>query len=300
MNAQAAKRRAPWIIGGAIAAALLIAAAIVWFLIPRGSPEDQALAYLQALADGDVAAVEATGVDIPAATASAFAAASDHLTQGTVESSTADDDAAAVVVSFELAGARHESTLSLSRLEGRWVPEAAAALGSVQFSVPVSVDDTMLPSDEKALLLPAVYDVNAVPTSFLDGSATVEVIPGGSQEVDVDAILRPEATVTAQTQLDEYLATCTAPAPAPPSSCGIVIPWAADFTAVSEIRYRIDQTPTVALTPTAFRADGGALTATVTGTAPDGAAKTLTYRTASWSVRGEVTFTDDDVVLSVW
>jgi len=293
------KPRAAWVIGAITA--IVIAGALAWFLMPRGgSAEDQALAYLQALADGDAAAVEATGVDVPEVTASAFAAASDHLSEGVVESSTADDHAAVVIVSYELAGARHESTLTFAHREGRWVPQAASALGSVQFTVPVSIDDTPLPSDKKALLLPAVYDVSAAPVEFLDGSATIEVLPGSTQDVDVEATLRPEATAAAQTQLEEYLATCTAPAPEPPRSCGIVIPWAADFAAVSEIRYNIDRVPTVALTSTAFQAHGGALTATVTGTAPDGSAKTLTYRTTNWSVRGDVKFTDDDIVLSVW
>lgn len=288
----------PWIVGGAIAV-VLVAAALAWFLIPRGSPEDEALAYLQALADGDVTAVEATGVDLPATSASAFADASDHLSGGAVESSTADDRTAVVVVSYDLAGARHESTLTLSQRDGRWVPEAASALGSVQFTVPVRLTDTVLPAGTTALL-PAVYDASATPVEFLDGSATIEVLPGSTQEVDVDAALRPEAVDIAQTQLDEHLATCTQPTSEAPPSCGITIPWAADFSAMSEIRFRIEKMPVISLTPSAFQADDGVLVATVDGTAFDGSKKTLTYRSTNWSVRGDVAFTDDDIVLSVW
>ena len=292
------KRRAAWITAGSIAA-MLVAAALIWFLIPRGSAEDQALAYLRAVADGDVAAVEATGLDVPSATASAFADASDRLSKGAIESATADDQTAVVTVSFELAGTRHESTLKLSQREGRWVPDAATAFGSVHFTVPAGIAGTVLPADG-VLLLPAVYDVSAAPAEFLDGSATVEVRPGITQEIDVDATLRPEATDTAQAQLDEHLAACTEPAAEVPPFCGLAIPWAADFSAVSEIRYRVEQTPVVTLAPSAFQADGGVLVATVAGTALDGSAKTLTYRSTNWSVRGDVTFTDDDIVLSVW
>ncbi|MDP3951167.1 hypothetical protein [Microbacterium sp.] len=292
------KKRAAWIAAGAIAA-VAVAASLVWFLIPRGSAEDQALAYLQAVADGDVAAVEATGLDVPATTASAFADASDRLSEGAIVSSTADDHSAVVTVSYELAGTRHESTLKLSQREGHWVPNAATAFGSVQYSVAAGIAGTVLPADRVALL-PAVYEVSAAPAEFLDGSATVEVLPGVTQEVDVDATLRPEAADAAQAQLDEYLATCTKPAAETLPSCGIAIPLAADFSAVSEIRYRIEQTPVVALTPSAFQADGGVLVATVTGTALDGSTKTLTYRSTNWTVRGDVTFTDDDIVLSVW
>jgi hypothetical protein len=291
-------RRSLWIIAGTIAV-IVIAASIAWFLVPHGDAEDQAHAYLRALADGDVAAVEATGVDIPATTASAFAEASDRIGEGRIESSTADDHSATVTVSYELAGARHESILTLSQREGRWVLETASALGSVRLHVPVGIAGTVLPPSE-AQLLPAMYDVNAAPADFFDGSARIEVLPGSTQEVDVDATLRPEATATAQTHLDDYLEACTQPAAEAAPSCGIMIPWAADFSAVREIRYRIEQTPVISITPSTFRADDGTLVATVAGTALDGSEKSLTYRTTNWSVRGDVSFTDDDIVLSVW
>lgn len=109
-----------------------------------------------------------------------------------------------------------------------------------------------------------------------------------------------EATELAQKQLDEHLTECTRPAPEPPPSCGIRIPWQADFTAVDEIRYRIEQTPTVMLAPPSFRADDGILVATVSGTGMDGAAETMTYRTENWMLRGDVSIKGDEVVLSPW
>lgn len=292
------KKRLAWIIGGAIAA-VVAAGALVWLLLPRSGAEEHALAYLQALADGDITAVEATGVDVSATAAAAFADASEHLSAVAIESSTAGDQSADVVVSYELAGERHESILTLSQHKGRWVPDAASALGSVQFSVPAGIADAVLSADE-IVLLPAVYEASVSPSAFLDGSATVEVPLSSTQQVDIDAALRPEAAEIAQTQLDEYLGDCTKPAAEAPPACGITIPWAADFSQVSEIRYRVEQSPTISLPPTGFLADGGVLVATVTGTAHDGSAKTLTYRSTNWSVRGDVSFADDDIVLSVW
>lgn len=291
-------RRAQWITVGAIAV-VVIALSLAWFLAPRGSAEDQARIYLQALADGDVSAVRATGIDVPATTVSAFAQASGHLSDGEVESATADDHAAVIVVSYELAGARHESTLNFSQRGGHWVPDAAPALGSVKYRVPAAIADTILPPG-RTLLLPAVYDVSATPMEFLDGRTTIKVLPGSTQEVDLDTTLRPDAVDAAQNQLDDYLRACTEPAAQSPSSCGIAIPWAADFSAVSEIRYRIEQTPVISITPSTFHADDGVLIATVTGTAPNGSQESFTYRTANWGVRGDVSFTTDDIVLSIW
>lgn len=293
-------KRTLWITAGAIAiATVAIAIALAWILIPRANPEDQARAYLRALADGDLAAVQATGLQVRATTASAFAEASDYLSEGTIESATADEYTSAVIVSYELAGTRHKSTLTFSQRDGRWVPDAVTSIGSVQFTAPTAISDTLLPP-ERALLLPAVYELSASPTEFLDGSASIEVLPGSTEDVDLEATLRPDAADSAQAQLDEYLVDCTQPAAEAPPSCGISIPWAADFSAVSEIRYKIEQAPVIALTATKFQADGGVLVATVTGTALDGSTKTLTYRSTNWSVRGDVTFTSDDIVLSVW
>ena len=66
------------------------------------------------------------------------------------------------------------------------------------------------------------------------------------------------------------------------------------------IRYRIDTAPVITLTPAGFTAEGGVLVATITGTAQNGEAGTATYRTDSWSVRGDLAFTADGLLLSVW
>ncbi|MGO2683459.1 hypothetical protein [Microbacterium sp.] len=109
-----------------------------------------------------------------------------------------------------------------------------------------------------------------------------------------------DADELAQQQLDELLEQCTQPAAEPPPSCGIRIPWAADFAAVDSIQYRIEQAPVLTFAPPTFRADDGILVATVAGTAVDGAEKTMTYRTENWMLRGDADVTDDSVVLEPW
>lgn len=118
----------------------------------------------------------------------------------------------------------------------------------------------------------------------------------GADESMSDASVREHA----ETQFESHLETCTKAGTEAPASCGITIPWAADFSAVDGIRYRIEQAPALTLTPPTFRADDGILVATVTGTGLDGTAKTLTYRTENWMLRGTVSVEDDGVVLEVW
>jgi hypothetical protein len=87
---------------------------------------------------------------------------------------------------------------------------------------------------------------------------------------------------------------------AAPEGCGIRIPWGTEFAAVDETRFRIERMPVLELADSDFVARGGVLVATVTGTGQDGAAKTETYRTESWSVRGDVIISGAQVDLAIW
>ncbi|KQQ68676.1 hypothetical protein [Microbacterium sp. Leaf320] len=112
-----------------------------------------------------------------------------------------------------------------------------------------------------------------------------------------------DAQALAQQQLDEHLESCTAEeitGGAVPEGCGIRIPWGTEFAAVASVRFRIERMPVLELTDDGFIADGGVLVATVSGTGQDGAARTETYRTESWSVRGNVAADGDRVDLDVW
>lgn len=112
-----------------------------------------------------------------------------------------------------------------------------------------------------------------------------------------------DAQSLAQQQLDEHLESCTAKevtGGAVPERCGIRIPWGMEFAAVDSVRFRIDRMPVLELTDDGFIADGGVLVATVSGTGQNGAVRTETYRTESWSVRGDVAVDGDRVDLDVW
>lgn len=107
----------------------------------------------------------------------------------------------------------------------------------------------------------------------------------------------------AQQALDEHLEDCTADEGtdgAVPDGCGIRIPWGTEFAVVAEVRFRIEQLPALELTDDGFIADGGVLVATVSGTGQDGTPRTETYRTDSWTLRGDATVEGGDVDLDVW
>ena len=298
------KRRRWWIIGGATVLVLLAAAVWFWAAAARPStPDEAARAYLRALESGDADAVAATGIDVSTTALEAFAEASAHIEDAKVLGDAADTDSAAatVDVSFRLDGEQHRASLRLHTMDGRWVVDrsglgtltAETSIGSA-----VAIGATTAPVETPLALLPGAYTVTAAPTALLAGESTVVMLPGEVATVAIDATVRAEATAAAQSQLDEHLEACTAPASRVPEQCGIRIPWGTEFREISGVRYRIDAAPVIVLTPEGFSADGGVLIATVTGTGQDGAARTTTYRTESWSVRGAVSFTDDGLVLS--
>lgn len=297
-------RRAGWIIGGA-AAAVVLTVATIWLLAPRGgSAEDVALDYVRALESGDLDAVAAVGVEVSEDAAAAFSGASVRPSGATVESADVSGDEATVAVSFSLGDERHEADFHLARDGGRWLLDAESALGELRITAasgtPVQVGEAMIPADSSLAMLPAQYDLATAPTGLLDGEARAEVMPGTVAEVTVDAALRAEATDAAQEQLNAHLAACAEPAATVAEHCGIRIPWAADLTEMTGIRYRIEELPTLTLSLTEFHADDGVLVATVSGTGHDGAERSVTYRTQDWSLRGDVSFTPEDIVLSVW
>lgn len=134
----------------------------------------------------------------------------------------------------------------------------------------------------------------------VSGSPSAEPSPDPAPSESVEHDIRADA----QTALEKHLDECAgagAPDGVVPDGCGIRIPWGSEFASVTDVRFRIERMPELALTADdGFTADGGVLVATVTGTGQDGAARTETYRTDTWGVRGEVEVTDDDVDVIVW
>ncbi|MBD3942375.1 hypothetical protein IF188_11760 [Microbacterium sp. NEAU-LLC] len=129
----------------------------------------------------------------------------------------------------------------------------------------------------------------AAPTT----AASSTVTPSAQPAVDL-----PTAV---ERQLHAYADACTQPATTVPDHCGIVIPWAADLAELTGVAFRIEQRPTVAISPdsSSFDATGGVLVATVTGTTRDGATATFTYRTDTWTLRGDIDDEDGRIVVSV-
>lgn len=304
-------RRRWWLIGGAAGIVVAVAAG-AWIWQATGRPataEEAAVAYLRALESGDRAAVEATGAVVAPETLDAFSGATDLVEDAEVTSIRGDDSApvggatATAEISFRLDDEEHTAELTLSPIDGRWVVDDSGR-GSMTANPSIgsfaSVGEQTVPAGEAVSLLPAIYTVSAVPTELLDGESSVPVLPGDEVSLDIDVSLRAEATAAARKQLDDHLEACTAPSSTPPEGCGIRIPWGTEFRAVSEYRSRIEKLPTLALSGDAFSAEGGVLVTTVAGTGQDGAQRESTYRTDSWSVRGDVRFSADDVVLTAW
>ncbi|MCT2223839.1 hypothetical protein [Microbacterium paraoxydans] len=297
-------RRRWWLVGGVVVA-VAVAGAVWCGLSALRSPtaEEAALAYLRALESGDPEAVAATGTAVSDAALTAFAGASTTIQDAEVTDVREGDGGASATVRFRLDGDEHEADLRLTPGSGGWAVDGSG-LGALRttttIGTAVQVGGAVLPVDEDAALLPGVYPVTAAPRTLLTGTTDAVVLPGDDATASVTAELRPEATEAAQTQLEAYLKTCTADGTAVPDDCGIRIPWGTEFREISDIAFRVERFPAVVLTPTAFAADDGILEATVTGTGQDGDARTVTYRSTAWSVRGGVDITADELALTVW
>ena len=137
---------------------------------------------------------------------------------------------------------------------------------------------------------------------WLFQASTAGDVPGASPTATAEPTPAADPLVLAQQQLDDHLEGCTEDIDggAVPEGCGIRIPWGTEFATIDSIRFRIEQLPVLDLVDDGFTADGGILVATVSGTGQDGAPRTETYRTDSWSLRGDVSITGDDVDLDVW
>lgn len=302
------KRRTAWATAGAVLFVVVAGLVLGGLLLrPDGTPADVAGSYLDALASGDgAAAVSLLAEGAPPAEAftAAFAGAAERVQDPAVDAVAESGATAVATVSYRLGDERTTADLDLSKTTGRWLLIAPAALGAVQadpaLGSHVAIGAAVLPSGDPIRLLPAVYRVDAAPAELVSGSATAVVTAGGTSRLPVPASLKPAATARAGERLHELLATCTSPATAVPDGCGISIPWAADLASVTDIRYRVEREPELTVDGSSFLAASGVLVATVTGRAPDGAEKSVTYRTEDWSVPGDVTFTADDIQLSPW
>lgn len=295
-----------WLLVAAVAVLLVVAGIVVSQSGSQtDSADDAAHTYLRALESGQASAVEATGIDVSDEALRAFDGADSVVADATVISVEETGSRATARVSFVLGGTERDADLTLVREDGRWVPDHSG-LSEVTFSqtlgTAVTIGETVLDTADPLSLVPAVYSVATAPAAYLSGSVDVVALPGTSDDVDLEASLRPEATDAAQRRLDTILEECTAETAIPADGCGIRIPWGTEFRTVDDVAFRIEAMPSVTLADdgASFTASGGQLAATLTGTARDGGARTTTYRSENWAVRGDISFAGNEMTLTVW
>lgn len=303
-----AVKRGPLIAVIAAGVVLLAVAGIVLWLLQRPSgPQAVAEDYLQALARGDAEAalelVDAGDLDTFIIEA-AFAGASITISDPALTQVEEAAETATASFTYTLDSAPGTGQLTLRNTDTGW-KVAEDGLGTLTVTSThgdaVAIGTAVVGVNTPVLLLPAVYELGAAPVGILTGTATAAVAPGASAAADLQAQLSATALETASTQVQAYLDACTAPADAVPVSCGIRVPWAADLATLTSLAFRVETAPTLAFADdlSSFAATGGVLVATASGTTRDGATATFTYRADDWSLRGGMSFTGNQLVLSV-
>ena len=292
----------------AAAGALVIAGGVaLWTLTRPLSAEAVADQYLQALSNGDAAAIDrlVAGDDgLDEQSDAIFAGASGYISDYSVAISPESDAVRTARADVELGGEPAVIRFTLTQEDGRWrVAGDHLASLRVDSSIgdSVHVGGVVVPASTELAVLPAVYPVTAAPAELVTGDATAIVTGEAPVTVTLAAALSPDATGLAQAQLDEYADACARPAAAVPDNCGVRVPWAADLATLASIAFRIDAYPAVALGEDgrSFAATGGQIVATATGTTRDGQPGTFTYRADDWALRGSVSFAGEEMVLEV-
>lgn len=249
-----------------------------------------------------------TGLDRVAALAGAVERISEPEVIGYDDPAGADF--AEVAVRFVLAGETWEVRLSVRESGTGWRVEETGLAGlELSTDLGGSVDVGGVTASAGAVtLLPAVYRLRAAPVELFTGEAEVIALPaevtGASpppSQVVVAGALSPGAAALAQEQIDAYAEECTQPAATVADGCGLLIPWTADLRTLDAIAYRVERLPAVSISADgrSFDAAGGVLVATVSGTAHDGSAASVTYRDDDWALRGIVRVDADGLTLGV-
>lgn len=289
------------------AAALVVAGGVAWFAASRpDGPEAAAQSFLDALAAGDEhAAANLVAESAPDPIVDAYDGA-EALVENpqVVRVERAGGGSAVARARFDLGGTAHETSFGLVETSQGW-KVAADALGELTATTTIGdsvlVGGVLAPADQPAALLPAVYPVEAAPAGLLEGRSTAAVLPGESATAAIEASLSADASTAAQEELDAYADACAVDASAVPAHCGLRVPWGADLAVLARIAFRIEARPVVALSDDgrSFAATGGAIVATAYGTTRDGVSAGFSYRADDWSLRGDVTFAGDEMVLTV-
>jgi hypothetical protein len=305
------------VIGIVVAAVLVVGGAgAAWFLLSRQpTAEDAARSYLTALSQGDLDTIQTMrdqrlDEDTERTLAAAFADAAyvedpkiDDIDEGSVGvvavRATAAIESERVDVSFELVRGDDGDWALRGDYLGSATVEAQIEEGA---RLPaVWIGDALVSTAAEAPLLPARYIASAAPRGVVQGEAVLHLGAGDSIAVELTAGLTAHATVRAQEQIDAYAQGCAEPAAAVPDNCGLVVPWAADLAELERIAFRIEQLPTVSLSPAtaSFDATGGSIVATATGVTHAGTTASFSYRADDWSLRGTLELSGEEMLLSV-
>lgn len=301
-SAPAPHRRRPlrWALAALVVAALVGGGLWWWSDRPSTTAEDTALGYFRALAAGDINAVRASGLQVDTVTAAAYATASGMLGQPKVISSKTVQGGVQVRIGYSMAGRKLAAEVVMIREGDHWTAKKTPTGNLRVESAWGTITVGGVPLDTPSIdLLPAVYPIAAGPSALISGAARIGVVAGAEQVIVLEPGFTTKAEKTAADRVDSYLEYCTRPATAIPENCGISVPWAADLATMSEVRFRIEKAPTLKLTPPGFSATGGVLVATVTGTDPNGAPATKTYRSDAWALRGQLDFAPDGFTIAV-
>ncbi|WP_124293611.1 hypothetical protein [Microbacterium sp. ABRD28] len=287
-----------------VAAAVVVIAGVAGVLTWAGSreegPEAVARAWLVAVAEGDDEAARAamsTGID-----ALDVGGAAERPSEPSVHGVRIEGDTAEADVSFVLAGDVREASLPLTQSSEGWLV-GEGALGRVDISTDlgdsVTIGEAVVPAGQ-IRLFPGTYDFTAAPRDYLDGSASVSVIPGEEHTVALQATYNSAALDAVREVVTDHLNACTQPAATVADHCGLRVPWPADLAALERIAYRVERLPEVQLTEEGgFAATGGVVVATASGTGRDGSPASATYRDDGWTVRGTITVTGAQIRLGV-
>lgn len=291
-------------IAAGVGALVVGGAAVAWMLTRPPSIEDAARAYLDALATGDLVTIDDMRADrlddtAERAIADAFGQATSYATMGELTDVDGGTVSARAVIGEDTVTLRFDLALQ----DDRWLLESGY-LTPVTVTSPWGdaawIGGALIDLQAAVPLLPAEYEVVPAPRGILEGAVGV-VVADEAMDVELPAVVSPEAAARAQEQLDVYAAACASPAAAVPTHCGVRVPWAADLVTLNALTFRIETYPSVALDVDngEFEATGGVLVATAAGTARDGGAGSFTYRADDWSLYGEVSFVGDEMRLSV-
>ncbi|WP_261164577.1 condensin complex subunit 2 [Microbacterium sp. Marseille-Q6965] len=302
--AQTPRRRTALVLALVAITVVVIGAATAWWLTAGGSePRATAQRFLDALVAGDAEALRVV-TDADDDALALFAQAREHASGAALGAVETDGDDALLRATVTLGGERAEVAVPMRRLGETWIVQSATALTVTPgLGDAFAIGDAAFSADEAPRLLPALYEVAPLPAEVLRGSAEVAILPGQeTAALDLDVAIADDATAVVQQHLAEHAADCAAATDAIPDACGIVVPWAADLRALERVAFTVERVPEVSLDTAAmaFEATGGALVAEVTGTAHDGTARTFSYRTDDWIMRGALAFRDAQLVLMVF